>query len=99
MSARSAAHRRGVAGQGQGRQRDAVAADRHIDRRAQAVEGLVEGAAVAVPGAAARQERGVAVQPLGADRIGGGAAADRDVDPHQRGVGRALGDDAGGHAA
>src|SRR5207249_5220330 len=37
------------------------------------------------------------LQALDAERIGSGAAADRDVEPHQRGVGRRLDDD--GHSS
>ncbi len=75
-----------VAGQREPRQHDRVAADRDLERRAEAVEGVVEGGAVAGAGAAPREQRRVAVQALGPDRITRGAAVDRDVDPHQRRV-------------
>ena len=70
-----------------------VAAHADVERRAEAVEDVVERGTIAVAGAAPREHRRVAVQAFDPARIGGGAAADGDVEPDERRVGRGLDDD------
>ena len=86
-------HRVEVARQREARERDRSRGDTPTSSAAPSESSVSSSAARSRAGAAAREQGGVAVQALDAERIGGRAAADRDVEPDERRVGRRLDDD------
>ena len=82
-----------VARQREARQRYRIAGHADLDGGAEGVERLVELRAITATGTTAREQGGVTVQAFDPERVSARPAADRDVKPDQRGIGRGLDDD------